>query len=76
MKINICVSFWYIILPVHIRNRFKNIVVYHIEAETNGRHLPDDIFKCNFLNENVLLSIKISLKFGPKGQSSNIPALV
>ena len=38
--------------------------------------LADDIFKCIFLNENVLISIKISLKFVPKGQFSNIPALV
>ena len=33
-------------------------------------------FKCIFLNENVLISIKISLKFVPKGQINNIPALV
>ena len=49
---------------------------YHTEAETNGRHFPDDIFKCIFLNENVFISIKISLKFVPKGQINNIPALV
>ena len=48
----------------------------NIEAETNGRHFPDDIFKCIFLNENMLTSIKISLKFVPKGQINNIPALV
>ena len=24
--------------------------IYHIEAETNGRHLADDIFKGIFLN--------------------------
>ena len=29
-----------------------------------------------FLNENVWISIKISLKFVPKGQFNNIPALV
>ena len=49
---------------------------WYIEAETNGRHFPDDIFKCIFLNENVLILIKISLKFVPKGQINNIPALV
>ena len=49
---------------------------YHIKAETNGRHFLDDIFKWIFLNENVLISIKISLKFFPKGQIINIPALV
>ena len=42
----------------------------------NGRHFADDVFKSNFLNENVLISIKISLKFVPKGPINNIPALV
>ena len=32
----------------------------------NGRQFPDDISKCIFLNENVWISIKISLKFVPK----------
>ena len=32
----------------------------------NGRHFPDDIFKCIFFNENVQISIMISLKFVPK----------
>ena len=36
----------------------------------------DDIFKWTFLNENVWISIKISLKFVPWGLSNNIPALV
>ena len=42
----------------------------------NGRHFADDIFKCIFSNENVWISIKISLKFVPKGPINNIPALV
>ena len=42
----------------------------------NGRQFPDDNFKCIFLNENILISIKISLKFAPKGPINNIPALV
>ena len=50
--------------------------IWLIEAETNGHHFPDDTFKCIFFNENVLISIKISLKFVPKGQTNNIPALV
>ena len=36
----------------------------------------DDIFKHIFLNENARISIKISLKFVPKGPINNIPALV
>ena len=42
----------------------------------NGRHFADDIFKCIFLNENIWISIKSSLKFVPKGPINNIPALV
>ena len=42
----------------------------------NGRHFADDIFKCIFINENVSISIKISLNFIPKGPIKNIPALV
>ena len=41
-----------------------------------GRRFADDIFKRIFLNENVRISIKISLKFVPKGPINNNPALV
>ena len=47
-----------------------------LRPRQGGRHFPDDIFKCIFLNENIQISIKISLKFVPKGQINNIPALV
>ena len=36
----------------------------------------DAIFKCIFLNENVWITIEISLKFVPKDPINNIPALV
>ena len=52
------------------------LLLLHIEAETNGRHFPDVIFKFNFLNENIWISIEISLKCVPNGQINNIPALV
>ena len=42
----------------------------------NGRHFADEIFECTFVNENVWIPIKISLKFVPKGLINNIPALV
>ena len=51
-------------------------IINTLRPRQDGRHFPDDIFKCIFLNENVLISIKISLKFVPKGQINNIPALV
>ena len=34
----------------------------------NNRHIVDNIFKCIFLNENVWLSIEISLTFVPREQ--------
>ena len=42
----------------------------------NGSHFAVNIFNCIFLNENVWISIKISLKFVPKSPINNIPALV
>ena len=47
-----------------------------LRPRQNGRLSPDDIFKWIFLNENLWISNKISLKFVPKGQINNIPALV
>ena len=41
----------------------------------NG-HFADDIFKSIFFNSNVWFSIRISLKFVPKGPINAIPALV
>ena len=34
-----------------------------LKPRQNGRHFPDDNFKCTFLNENVSISIDISLTF-------------
>ena len=36
----------------------------------------DNIFKCIFLNENVRVMVKISLKFVPEGSNDNKSALV
>ena len=38
------------------------------------RHFPDDSFKCVSLNENVLISIIISLNLIPIGPVINIPS--
>ena len=40
-----------------------------LRPRQNGRPFPDDIFKCICLN-------KVPLKFVPKGQINNIPALI
>ena len=47
-----------------------------LRPRQDGRHFPDDTFKRIFVNENVSIPIKISLKFVPKGPINNIPALV
>ena len=52
------------------------LMVNTLRPRQNGRHFADDIFKCIFLNENVWIPIKISLKFVPEGPINNIPALV
>ena len=50
--------------------------VNSLRPRPNRRYFADDIFKRIFFNENVWISIKISLKFVPKGPINNIPALV
>ena len=39
------------------------LIINTLRPRQNGRHFPNDIFKCIFLNENVQISIRISLKF-------------
>ena len=65
----------------NFRNKFHVIVGIYcflfntLRPRQNGRHFANDIFKCIVLNENVWISIKISLRFVPKGPIINIPAL-
>ena len=63
---------------------FQWLVIYLTRPEwvntlrprQNGRHFPDNIFKWIFLNEDIWISINISLKFVPRGPINNIPTLV
>ena len=52
------------------------VAINILRPRQNGRHLPDDNFKCIFLNANLWISFKISLKFVPERPINNIPALV
>ena len=54
----------------------ENQWVNTLRPRQNGRHFPDDIFKLIFLNENVWISINISLKVVPRGPINNILTLV
>ena len=47
-----------------------------LRPRQNDRHFADDVFKSIFLNENVWIMLKISLKFVPKGPINNNPLLV
>ena len=46
-----------------------------LRPRQDGRYFADDVLKCIFLNENVWISLKIPLKFVPRGPINNIPAL-
>ena len=56
--------------------QYMGIMLNTLRPRHKGRHFADDIFKCFFLNENVWIPIKFSLKFVPKGLINYIPALV
>ena len=47
-----------------------------LRPRQDGRHFPDDIFRCIFLNESIWIAINISLSFVPEGPIDNIPTLV
>ena len=64
-----------ILMPYGI-TRPQRVNGLKMRPRQDGRHFPDDIFKCIILNENVWIPIKISLKFVPKGPINNIPAMV
>ena len=55
---------------------FSISLINKLRPRQNGRHFADDIFKYIFLNENAWITIKISLKFVPKGPINNILALI
>ena len=51
------------------------VLIITLRPGQNGRLFADDTFKRIFLNENIKISIKISLKLVPNGLINNIPAL-
>ena len=59
-------------LPSWSREIWVNI----LRPRQNGRRFAEDTFKRIFLDENVMIFIKISLKFVPNVRINNIPALV
>ena len=47
-----------------------------LRQRQDGRYFTAAIFKGIFMNENVKISIEMSLKFAPKGSMNKIMALV
>ena len=74
--VSMSLMFFYGLNTLFCHGYFGYVFSYHIEAETRGRHFADDTFKCIFFNENVGITIKISLKFVPNGPINNIPTVV
>ena len=74
MKRMFCFCFlFFVCVFLSFHNRW---MLNTLRPRQNGGRFADDILDCVLLNENVWISIKISLKFLPKGPINNIPALV
>ena len=71
-------SAWYTDPSVAHNGMFivRRVGLNTLRPRQNGRHFADDMFRCIFLNENVIILAKISLKFVREGPINNIPALV
>ena len=68
---------WWPVNSPHKRPVTRKMFPFNsLRPRQNGPHFPDDIFKWIFLNENVWILIKISLKFDFRGLINNNPALV
>ena len=62
--------------PYHALTGVWEERVNTLRPRQNGRHFADETFIRIFMNENVRISINISLRFVPKGLINNIPVLV
>ena len=63
----------------YMRHTWLLAKLWHINTlrpRQNGRHFADDTFNRIFVNKNIRIANKFSLKFVPKGPINNIPVLV
>ena len=65
-----------VLVDFHAIQNIPSLSINTLRPRQYGRHFADDTFKRIFLNENVGILIKISLKFIHKGPIYNIPAFV
>ena len=73
VKVDYNYTLWLLLVCIHFIVCMFNINT--LRPRQNGRHFADDTFKHIFLEENVRISIKISLKFVWRSPIDNIPAL-
>ena len=62
-------------LPCTDSKALKGLTLNTLRLRQNGRRFADGNFKCIFLNENIWISIKISLNYVPKGPINIIPTM-
>ena len=77
---------WWLLHVKHLLTQWRPSLSYliwymgpafeRVRPRRKRHHFADNISKCIFLNENVLIFIEISLKFIPKSPINHIPALV
>ena len=65
-----CMELWCLLCS------YDEQAVNTLRSGQNDRHFATDIFKCIFLNENIWVSIKISLKFVRQCPINNVPTLI
>ena len=79
LKVWPCCHWVAVAFPVLSKTKVTGWGLYWVNTlrpRQNGRRFADDTFKRIYLNETYRISIKISLKFVPKGPINNIQALV
>ena len=74
-QVSVSMGIYFTLVIYDLNSNFEN-KVNTLRPRQNSCHFAADIFECIFLNENVWISFKISLKFVPMGPFNNIPALV
>ena len=63
-------------IDLYNRPRIFQVLLNTLKPRRNEQHFTDDIFIRIFFNENVWISVKISLTCVPLGPIKNIPAWV
>ena len=63
-------------VPQKTNGKFSHQYINSSAPGQNGRHFPDAIFKCIFVNENLCTLIQSLLKFVPKRLIANTTASV